>query len=266
MAVRYGDPEPYDIEQQKEFTAKQQDDKYLTSWDDMSHAGLPPESVRKAYAIYYGSGLPDEVHINDDFCKREFLLSYNIPQAFIVHKKNPVTLTKIADTRILENDLDEAIQDEVTLSTTVTNSATLTVNQITEFKFSDSGEVVVSPDIFSISDTFSESFTISNSIGSTATQSIATGISDKATITIPPHSKIKVDLEVSWTSIHEDWEMPVEIQGWTGAQFPNRVNGHYYWYSRHEDLFPTRVPIISNMKGTVDVAYNSTGSLKVQPA
>lgn len=77
---------------------------------------------------------------------------------------------------------------------------------------------------------------------------------------MPPHTKKHVELVVTWTKMAEDFEIPITIdgiQGYTGAKFPRRVQGHYYWF------LPLGRPFQSKLTGTGSTAFDARGSVKV---
>ena len=235
----------------------------LTNWDDMTACGMPYNTVQDAYIDEFGKK-PDQVHINDDFCKDYGWLSYNLLGDTTYYN---VSVTPKADTegeRFLENTTDEPYITEVVISTTMSNSATTTVTNSSSISVGSS-ITVGAPDL-GIGAEFSQEFTFSNEVGSSSTQSIKVMISDKVIVTVPPGARYRVYLQVRWESRTEEWEIPVEIdrKGLTGAQFPSTVDGHYHWSRKHDSYFTA--PFKSKIRGKLDCAYNSTGNIVVEDA
>ena len=169
----------------------------------------------------------------------------------------------ISGERFLENSTSEPYTTEVQISTTMSNSATTTVT--TTSSVSVGSSITIGAPELGIGSEFSQDFTFSNEMGSSSTQSTEVTISDKVTVTVPPGAKYRVYLQVKWDTRNEEWEIPVEIDqnGLTGAQFPHTVQGHYYWAMAHGNHFSP--PFNSKIRGKLDCAYNSTGSIVVEP-
>ena len=238
----------------------------LTSWDDMIAANMPKASVENAYKKEFGTK-PDQVHLNDEFCKTYGWMSYNRLSELHYDNVKITPMSNDENERTLTNDTDEPYDHTLTLSTTVSNSATVQVTSSSSISIGN--KITVGSDELGIKDEFSESFTFSNEVGSSSTQSTSVTITDTIAVTVPPHSSVKVYLQVEWTQRTQDWDMPVEIDpyGRTGAQFPHTVGGdggHYYWGVTHGSFF--RPPFQSKMRGTLKASYDTKGKAIVENA
>ena len=233
----------------------------LTNWDDMIACGMPRASVENAYQSEFGQK-PDQVHLNDDFCKDYGWLSYNLLGETTYYNVSITPKADISGERFLENTTSEAYTTVVTISTTMSNSATTTVTNSSSVSVGQT--ITVGAPALGIGSEFSQDFTFSNEVGSSSTQSTEVTISDSVKVTVPPGAHYRVYLQVKWDSRSEEWEMPVEIDrsGLTGAQFPNTVQGHYYWAMSHDSHFTA--PFQSKIRGKLDCAYNSTGNIIVE--
>jgi hypothetical protein len=234
----------------------------LTNWDDMIACGMPRASVEGAYQREFGTK-PDAVHLNDDFCKNYGWLSYNLLGTTSYYNVSVTPKADISGERFLENTTSQPYTTEVQISTTMSNSATTTVTNTSSVSVGSS--ITIGAPELGIGSEFSQDFTFSNEMGSSSSQSTAVTISDKVTVTVPPGAKYRVYLQVRWDTRNEEWEIPVEIDrnGLTGAQFPHTVNGHYHWAMQHYHHFSP--PFSSKIRGKLDCAYNSTGSIVVEP-
>ena len=235
----------------------------LTTWDDMIAANMPKASVEKAYQHKFGTK-PDKVHLNDDFCKEYGWLSYNNLGELQYYNVKLNPMSNVENERTLKNDTDEPYEHSVTLSTTTSNSATVHVTNSSSISIGN--KITVGSEALGIKDEFSESFTFTNEVGSSSTQSTSVTVSDTVKVTVPPHSSVRVYLQVEWTERTQDWDMPVEIDpyGMTGAQFPKPVGGeggHYYWGVSHAIFFTP--PFHSKMKGTLKASYDTKGKVIV---
>ena len=106
---------------------------------------------------------------------------------------------------------------------------------------------------------FSTSFQVSNEVGSKDSTSTSVTVTGSIDVDVPAHSKITVALQVSWTSRNQRWEIPVTIDsnGRTGAQFPKRVKGHYYWSMVNSAL--TDRSLESKLCGQLEASYDIKG-------
>ena len=93
-------------------------------------------------------------------------------------------------------------------------------------------------------------------------------VGDTVTVTVPPHSKKRVSLNVTWTSKTADWEIPVTIdpKGMTGVDFHKRVKGHYFWGVEHAAIAESDPPFKSVMRGRLDASYDTKGNIVVEDA
>lgn len=233
----------------------------LTTWDDMIACGMSKGKVSDAYQKHFGTK-PDQVHLNDDFCKNYGWLSYNLLGHTTYTNVSIIPKADISGERFLENDTSDSITSTVELSTTLSNSATASVTSASAVSVG-STITIGAPDL-GIGGEFSQNFSFSNEVGSTSTQSTEVTITDRVSVVVPPGAKYRVYLQVTWEARSEEWEMPVTIDpyGWTGAQFPHKVEGHYYWALVHCAEFSP--PFLSKIKGKLDCAYNSSGKIIVE--
>ena len=227
-----------------------------TTWNDLSNAGFGKSKVRQQYKEAFGI-YPDDVHVNEGICVEYDHYCYNRLGQVHTGAKGTTVVSDVRASRDLENDTDEDITHEVTLSTQFSNSATLTVTNSSEFSFT--AGITVGAKELGLEASFSESFTFRNEAGSSSTHSRSTTISDKVTVTVRPHSKMHIELVVTWKKMSEDFEIPITISGMTGANFPHRVGqgGHYYWFLGLPRDFE------SKLTGVVESAYNATGKVTV---
>ena len=235
----------------------------LTNWDDMIACGMPRASVENAYQSEFGKK-PDQVHLNDDFCKDYGWLSYNLLGETTYFNVSVTPKADISGERFLDNKTDQPYTTTVTISTKMSNSATTTVTSSSSVSVGSS--ITIGSEDLGIGGEFSQDFSFSNEVGSESTQTTEVEISDSVEVTVPPGAHYRVYLSVKWDSRAEEFEIPVEIDrsGLTGAQFASTVQGHYYWAMYHEEHFTA--PFQSKIRGKLDCAYNSTGHIIVEDA
>lgn len=227
-----------------------------TTWNDLSNAGFGKAKIRQQYKEAFGI-YPDDVHVNEGICVEYDYYCYNHLGQVHTGAKGTAVVSDVSSSRDLENDTDEEITHEVTLTSQFNDSETLTITNSSEISFT-AGITVGSKEL-GLEASFSESFTFRNEVGSSSTHSRSTTISDTVTVIVPPHSKKRIELVVTWQKMTEDFEIPITISGRTGANFPRRVGngGHYYWFLGLPRDFE------SKLTGVVESAYNATGSAKV---
>lgn len=233
----------------------------LTTWDDMIACGMSKASVSDAFKQQFGTK-PDEVHLNDDFCKNYGWLSYNLLGQTTYTNVSITPKADISGERFLENETSESYTTKVTLSTTMSNSATTSVTSASNVSVGSS--ITIGAPELGLGGEFSQNFSFSNEVGSTSTQSTEVKVTDEVTVTVPPGAKYRVYLKVTWEARNEEWEIPVSIDpsGWTGAQFPHKVEGHYHWATTHSFHFTP--PFQSKIKGKLACAHNSSGKIVVE--
>ena len=233
----------------------------LTTWDDMIECGMPRGKVEDKYKEWAGVK-PDAVHLNDEFCENYGWRSYNLLGKVKYYDVSIVPKTRVTGERILENLTSEPYTTEVEISITMTESACTTVTSASSVSVGT--QITLGSADLGIGSQFSQDFTFSNEVGSSSCQSIEVRVTDKVSITVPPGAKYIAFLEVQWTQLEEQWEIPVKIDpsGLTGAQFPRKVEGHYYWGVSHNSFFTP--PFQSQIQGKLKCSYNVTGRIVVQ--
>lgn len=225
------------------------DSAVLTTMDDLYVAGITKKVIQDGFEREYGVR-PDNQHINDEFCHQWGWYSHNYLGQIKITNVAVRPKSSSSNERYLTNDGDVPVKHTLKVTKTVSNSATLTVT--TKSEFSTAGKITVGAPELGLGAEFSMRFGISNEVGSTKTQSSSVTVGDTVKVTIPPHSKIRVYLEVTWISKTADWEIPVTIDpsGRIGVDFHKRVKGHYFWSMSLVSL--ATPPFTSVMRGRLD--------------
>ena len=239
------------------------DSAVLTNWNDMYVAGITTKVVQDGYQRMFGVR-PDNQHINDDFTHKWGWYSYNYLGDINIINVKVEPKSSVTNERHLTNDGDNDVTHTITLTSKVSNSATTTVTSKSEISTTTS--ITIGAEELGLGASFSNTFTFSNEVGSSHTQSTDITVGDTVTVTVPPHSKKRVCLKVTWTSKTADWEIPVTIdpQGMTGVDFHKRVKGHYFWGVQHAALADP--PFKSVMRGRLDASYDTKGDIFVEDA
>jgi hypothetical protein len=244
-------------------------EKILSTWEDFQHVNITQSMFYEKFKDKRGNGStkPDKVHLNDDFCMTYNWMSYNIQGDMEVYSVNTTPKLRVANERTLVNNSNNEFKQSIKVSTTQTKSAEVSVEQSSGI--STTAKISMSADIFGakIGAEFSTSFNVENKVGSKSTESLEVNVEDDVEVTVPPQSQVTVKLEVAWMSESCKWRIPVEIDGngWAGAQFPKRVNGHYYWGAPLSLLFPDKLPLKTYISGEFQAAYDMKGKTIVGP-
>ena len=229
-----------------------------TTWNDLHNVGFGKSKVRQQYKETFGTH-PDGVHVNEGICVKYGHYCYNYLGDVHTYAKGVSVVSDVTASRDLENDTDTEVTQEVTLSTDFAQSLTMIVTKSSEISFT--GSITLGGEKFGLKTALSETFTIKNEVHSECKHSRSTTVSDTVTVTVPPHAKVRVELAVTWTKMTEDFEIPITISGYTGANFPHRVghgHGHYYWFC------PVPPNLKSKVTGVVESAYDASGKLTVK--
>lgn len=117
--------------------------------------------------------------------------------------------------------------------------------------------------VSSVSGTFTYNYTW----GETDTDTESTLMQISHTHTVPPYY-VQQARESTWSSYQQvDFTRPVRINGWFGANFPRKVNGHWWWFVVEEYLIeaPSR-DIIERYNIKVDVVETVINEQELTPA
>ena len=231
----------------------------LTTWDDLAQAGISPKDVENMYEEHFKKK-PDNEYLNEDICKEYGHYCYNIQGTPKYYNQKKTKMTSLGNERIIANNSDVPATYHVTLSSSHSKSASVTVTNTASFSFGST--ITMGSELLGIGAEFQTTFSIENSVGSTSTTSSDVTVSDSIDITLQPRQKVVARLDVSWESLTEEFEIPFTIEGWTGAKFGKRVEGHYYWFLNLSVGFPTPT---STLRGTVESSYDIKGYLHVDP-
>ena len=228
--------------------------KVLTSWADLAEVGISKDYVNRLFERDFGGEKPKSLHLNEGICVQYGHYCYNTP-GNVTYKNAKIEIKdKIADKKNISDDAKVPIEVTVKLSTKESKSATLTVTQESSLMFSNT--ITIQSLELGISDKFTASFTIKNTVGSSQTSSSEIIVEDSVKVDLKANSSVVAELKVKWTQLTEDFEMPIAINGWIGADFGKSVNGHYYWFMQ----LPARN---STLRGNVLCAYDIEGDIVV---
>ena len=238
--------------------ASKDDNKVLTTWDDLAAGGLSRHDLIQLYERNYGRP-PHAVYLNGGICKEYGKYCYNILSDIAVLKKSIEPRNIVGDEKTLNNDSEQEATFSVTLEATHEKSAKLTVTKASSFSYKEA-ITISAEDILSVSSEFSYEFKIENSVSSESTTSDTVTVKDSINLTLQPNSSVIVRLDVKWLEEKSEIEIPINVVGHTGGDYPEPLDGHYYWFPWLKDW----VQLTSSMHANVISSYDIKGEITLQ--
>ena len=223
--------------------------KVLTTWKDLEAGGLSRHDLIKLYKQNYGR--PPHSKEYGKYC-------YNILGDASVLRKSIMPRNIVGDLKTLKNYWDEPATFSVTLEATHEKSASLSVTRTSSFSFSEKISIT-SVELGITSELYYE-FEIENSVSSESTTSDTITIKDSVDITLQPNSSVLVRLDIRWQEENAEIEIPINIVGYTGGDYPKPMDGHHYWFP----WLPDWVQLKSSIHANMIVAYDIQGEITLQ--
>lgn len=81
-------------------------------------------------------------------------------------------------------------------------------------------------------------FSIGVTAGKSGSSSTPKSSSSTVTVKVPPHSQVEVIMVVTMKKERLPFEAPITVSGMMGANFPERVREHCFWFSDIQSLVP----------------------------
>jgi len=229
-----------------------------TTWEDLLNAGLSKEGVFDMFEKKFGVR-PKDVYLNSGICEDyQHYCNNNYSNATYSNKK-VTNVSKVGNLRQIKNSFSSPATYHVQLSASKNKSTTITVTQATSISFTQS--ITIGAPQLGLGSEFSFTFNVENSVGSSSTTSKAVTTMDSVDVELQSGRAATVEMDLKWTSLTEDFQVPFNVSGWVGADFGKKVDDHYYWFLQVDDkVEPTY------MRGIVDSAYDIYGSITVNSA
>jgi hypothetical protein len=227
-------------------------------WSDLQALQSSPSAVRDKFGSIYGE-TPDGIALNDT-------IYYNGVSPAITQQYGHYCYKTLGEITYSEEG-QQADQAVVGTNTAFNNSdqpasISLTVNggwsettgwstSLTEgMTFSES---VTLEGVFQMG----MQFNVSATVGQSGSNTVNKGASATVTVTVPPNSQIKIDMVATMKTETMDFSAPIQVSGMFGANFPDRVNGHYFWFSDADSVLP-------QTSGTLTGKISGTAAFDVQ--
>lgn len=231
----------------------------LLSFSDLSNLNSSPDKVRKKFKDHFGKN-PDGICVNSetyyDAVKPAITEQFGHPCYKVLgefdYKQDGQSQPQeaVLGTNYAYNHSDE----EATISLTVHADWT----EETSWSSSVSAGLTIEAGIqiegvFSTGVSFSETITV----GKSQSKSVGKGASSTVSVTVPPRSKKKVSMAGTLIKARVKFQAPVAVQGMFGANFPDRVKDHYYWFLEANQ-------VLDNYGGTIRGEIENASIFNVQ--
>jgi len=95
------------------------------------------------------------------------------------------------------------------------------------------------------------SFSVSVTAGKSDSSSVSKSSLATVTVKVPPKSQVEVRMVAMMKKEKMDFKSPIFVSGMFGANFPDRVQGHYFWFRSAPEILPkTSGEISGTIEGT----------------
>ncbi len=203
------------------------------TFGDLDALDSSPAEVRESFKHHFNNVQPDGLALNDqtyyNAVHPPITEQYGHPcykhleqfQFEPEHKGDPEKSIVGIHEAVNNSDKEARISTSVTGSWSETRTWSTSVT--TGMTFSASVEIKA---IFSIGGEVSVSTTIGHSNSKTLNKSSTSSVE----VDVPAHSKKKVKMVATLQKERLNFHAPIRVEGMFGANFPERVRGHYFWF------------------------------------
>lgn len=150
------------------------------------------------------------------------------------------------------NNTDADVTQDVTVSGTQTSETSYSSSITTGLTWNES---------FTLKGKFTSgiSYDVTTTVGESNSQSSSWEVSDSITVTVPPQSSVVVNMVGAMQNDTVNYSMPIELADDCsfGANFPNQVNGHYFWATSGASL-------LNQTSGTVTGQIQNATQVDIQ--
>ena len=213
---------------------------YLT-FSDLQGLKSSPDAVREAFHRQFGKQ-PDGIALNDS-------TYYKAVQPPITQQYGHYCYKNVSDYYFGTSQADPP-HDAIVGSNTAVNhgdteaETTLTVTGAWTEETGWSSSVTTGltySEEFTLEGVFKMgmSFSVAVTAGKSGSSSVSKSASASVTVKVPPRSQVIVNMVATMKKERMPFQAPISVTGMFGANFPDRVNGHYFWFSDVAGLVPT---------------------------
>jgi hypothetical protein len=219
--------------------ASQMTQAYLL-WSDLSALDSSPAAVREKFASTLGEN-PDGIALNDTTYYNAVKPPITVQYSHYCYKTlGQITYTEgtptsptqaIVGSNTAYNHGDTPASVELQVDGAWSETTGWSTSVTTGMTFS---EGITLEGVFKMG----MSFSVSVTVGQSGSNTVQKGASANVTVTVPPHTKVKVAMIATMKTERMNFSAPIDVTGMMGANFPNRVKGHYFWFNDVNTLLP----------------------------
>ncbi len=202
------------------------------SFTDLPALNSSPESVRQAFTNKFGTK-PDGISVNSE-------TYFNAVKPAITEQYGHPCYKRLGDFNYTKGDGKPPTSAIVGSNVAVNygdEEATMTLEvqgswQSEQSWSSESTTGLTISSKFTIEGFFESGmeFSVSTTVGESKTESESRTATASVQVTVPPRSKKKVTMVGTLKKESMDFRAPISVDGMFGANFPKRVQDHYFWF------------------------------------
>jgi len=200
---------------------------------DLSALGSTTDKVRKAFQDLFDNVQPDGICVNKEVAFNAVQPAITEQYGHPCHKLcGPATFERIPAPRPDETILGSQFAvNESDREATITLTVSGSWERSTTWSFSGTVGLTLSASV-TIKQVFEIGGEVSVSVtaGVSGTQTESRSVSTAVTVTLPARSKQRVSIVAQMQKEAVQFTIPVRVAGMFGANFPHRVQGHYFWF------------------------------------
>ncbi|HXR79193.1 MAG TPA: hypothetical protein VN737_24675 [Bryobacteraceae bacterium] len=229
------------------------------SFNDLPALNSSPQAVRQKFQDLY-SKKPDGISVNDETyfgaVTPAITQQYGHPCYKTLGEFNYVEAASkppsdaIVGSNYATNDSDEEATITVTVEGAWSQTQSWSSESTTGLSFTEEFTI---EGVFKVGTTFNVSTTVGQSKSNTVSKSASASVS----VSVPAHSRKQITMVATMQQETLNFTAPISVQGMFGANFPDRVKGHYFWFNDATQLLPTT-------SGQIKGSISNTSALHVQ--
>ena len=229
------------------------------SFNDLPALNSSPQSVKARFSQIYGKD-PDGISVNSETYFNAVTPAITQQYGHPCYK----TLGEITYTEAGTSTPTDAIvgsnyavnegNEDATITLTVTGewSETQTYSSSVTVGMQFSMEITLEG-VFKLG----EQFNISTTVGQSNSQTLSKTASSSVSVTVPARSKKLITMVATLQTETMNFSAPITAQGMFGANFPDRVQGHYFWFADASQ-------VLAATSGQLTGSIQNTAAMKTQ--
>lgn len=229
------------------------------SFNDLPALNSSPQSVREKFKNLYNKN-PDGISVNSetyfDAVKPAITEQYGHPcyktlgEFTYVEGANQPPSDAVVGTNYAVNNSDQEASISITVEGAWGQTESWSTQVTTGLSFTQEFTL---EGVFKMGSSFSVTTTAGESKSTTQSKSAASTV----TVKVPPHSRVRVQMVATMQKETLNFTAPITVLGMFGANFPDRVNGHYFWFNDASQ-------VLNSTSGQIKGSIANTAALNVQ--